>query len=129
RVGLSDPDSVVRERALETLQKISPATGIASYTPMLRSNDNAVVRRAAEALSYFPDPELVLPLVDALVTEHKTVIPADTSTKAQFGNNGSGGMSAGGKAKTISRRIENPPVLSLLRQLEPDVNFGYDSLR
>ena len=128
RVGLSDSDSVVREKALETLQQIAPATAIANYLPMLRSNDNAVVRRAAEALSYFPDPELALPLVDALVTEHKTVIPADQSTNVGFGNNGSGGMSAGGKAKTIVKRIENPPVLTLLRQLEPEVNFGYDQL-
>lgn len=128
RVGLSDSDSVVREKALETLQQVAPATAIANYLPMLRSNDNAVVRRAAEALSYFPDPELALPLIDALVTEHKTVIPADQSTNVGFSGNGSGGLSTGGKAKTIVKRLENPPVLSLLRQLEPEVNFGYDQL-
>lgn len=128
RVGLSESDSVVREKALETLGKVSPATAIANYLPMLRSNDNAVVRRAAEALSYFPDPELALPLVDALITEHKTVIPADQSTKVGFGSGGSGGMSAGGKAKTLVRRMENPPVLNLLRELEKDVNFGYDQV-
>lgn len=128
RVGLSDSDSVVREKALETLQQVAPATAIANYLPMLRSNNNATVRRAAEALSYFPDPELALPLIDALVTEHKTVIPADQSTNVGFSSNGSGGLSTGGKAKTIVKPIENPPVLALLRQLEPEVNFGYDQL-
>jgi hypothetical protein len=129
RVGLSDSDSVVREKALETLRRVSPATAIANYMPMLRSNDNAIVKRAAEALSYFPDPELALPLVDALVTEHKTVIPADQSTNVGFSSTGSGGMSAGGKAKMIVNRVQNPAVLTLLRDLEKDVNFGYDQLR
>lgn len=128
RTGLSDPDSVVRERALETLQRISPSTAIANYVPMLKSNDNATVRRAASALSYFPDPELALALVDALVTEHKREIPADQRTSVGFGDGGSG-MTTGGKAQIIVERVENPPVHSLLRQIEPEVDYGFNELR
>lgn len=129
KVGLADPDSVIREQALEVLREKAPALAIANYLPLLRSSDNAKVRNAAVALSYFPDPELAVPLIDALVTEHKIVIPANERTSVGFNNAGGGGMSTGGKAQTIVRRIENLPVLTLLRQIEGDVNYGYDQIR
>ncbi len=129
RVGLDDPNAAVREHALEALQKISPATAIANYLPRLKSNDNEVVKRAARALSYFPDPEIALALVDALITEHKTVIPASSNTNAGFGGDGSQGLSYGSKAQVRVDKIENPLVLSLLQQIEPDVNYGYNELR
>lgn len=125
KVGLNDSDSVVREKALEVLAKIAPSTAIATYTPMLKSNDNAIVNRAANALAYFPDPELALTLVDALVTEHKKEIPADQSTTVGFGGNG-GGLSSGGKAKIVVTQLQNPPVLAVLRDIVPDADFGYD---
>lgn len=129
KVGLADPDAVIREQALEVLRAKAPALAIANYLPLLRSSDNAKVRNAAVALSYFPDPELVVQLIDALITEHKIVIPANERTSVGFNNLGGGGMSTGGKAQTIVRRIENLPVLTLLRQIEGDVNYGYDQIR
>jgi len=129
KVGLADPDSVIREQALEVLRAKAPALAIANYLPLLRSSDNAKVRNAAVALSYFPDPELAIPLIDALVTEHKTVKPANDRTNVAFNNAGGGGMSTGGKAQTIVTRVENLPVLTLLRQIEGDVNYGYDQIR
>ncbi len=129
RVGFDDPNAAVREHALETLQKISPANAIANYLPRLKSNDNEIVKRAARALSYFPEPEIALSLVDALVTEHKTVIPASSATNAGFGGDGSSALSYGGKAQVRTDKIENPLVLSLLQQIEPNVNYGYNELR
>ncbi len=126
RAGLSEVDSVVREKALETLHQRAPDAAVAAYLPLLRNNDNATVRRAAESLSYFPDPELVVPLIDALVTKHKTVIPADTRTKVGFSNAGSAGMTTGGKEQTFVDNVQNPPVLDLLRQIESDVDYGYN---
>jgi hypothetical protein len=46
-----------------------------------------------------------------------------------FANNGGGGMAAGGKPKVIYERQKNPDVLSMLQELEPDVDFGYDEAR
>lgn len=129
KAGLADPDSVIREQALEVLREKAPGLAIANYLPLLRSSDNAKVRNAAIALSYFPDPELALPLIDALITEHKKVIPANDRTNVGFNNTGGGGMSTGGKAQTIVMRVENLPVLTLLRQIEGDVNYGYDQIR
>ncbi len=80
-------------------------------------------------MSYFPEPEIALSLVDALVTEHKTVIPASGATNAGFGGDGSSGLSYGGKAKVRTDKIENPLVLSLLQQIEPNANYGYNELR
>lgn len=129
KVGLSDPDSVIREQSLQVLRDKAPALAIANYLPLLRSSDNAKVRNAAVALSYFPDPELAVPLIDALVTEHKKVIPANDRTNVGFNNAGGSGMSTGGKAQTIVTKVENLPVLTLLRQIEADVNYGYDQIR
>lgn len=126
RVGLSEADEVVREKALETLNQLAPTAAKSFYVQRLRDNDNAMVQRAAEALSFFPDPELSLPLINALITSHKTVIPADSSTSVGFNSAGGGGMTTGGKAKTIVNRVENPAVLETLRQLEPTANHGFN---
>ena len=129
RAGIDDPDSVIQEKALEVLVAIAPSTAIANYLPMLKSNDNKRVRRAANVLAYFPDPEIALSLVDALVTTHKQEIAANQSTNVGFGADGSGGMSTGGKAKVLVMKVDNPPVLATLRALVPDVDFGYDQTR
>lgn len=126
RVGLTEPDEVVREKALETLNQLAPTAAKQFYVQRLRDNDNAMVQRAAEALSFFPDPELSLPLINALITSHKTVIPADQSTSVGFNSAGGGGMTTGGKAKTIVTRVENPAVLNALRQIEPTANHGFN---
>ncbi len=127
--GLYDPDSVIQEKALEALQRLSPSTALANYLQLLRSNDNVTVRRAAIALSYFPDPEIAFSLVDALVTQHKRVTPANGRTDVGFGSDGRSGLTTGGKASTVVASIENPPVLALLRTLEPDVDYGYNEAR
>ena len=129
RTGIDDADYVVREKALEALQKTSPETAIANYLPMLKSNDNGLVRRAAIALTYFPNPEFAMSLVDALVTQHQREIPAGQGMNVGFGSDGSGGLSSGGKAQVITDQVNNPQVLSLLRQIEPDADFGYDQNR
>lgn len=129
RTGIDDADSVVREKALQSLQKLSPSTAIANYVPMLKSNDNSLVRRAAIALTYFPEPEIALSLVDAIVTQHKREVPPGQGMNVGFGGDGSGGMSTGGKAQVVVTAVNNPPVLALLRQIEPEADFGYDQSR
>lgn len=126
RVGLMEADPVVREKSLQTLNQLAPQAAKVFYVSRLSDNDNAVVRRAAEALSFFPDPELMLPLINALVTTHTKVIPADQSTSVGFNSAGGGGLTTGGQAQKLVTRIENPPVLEALQQLEPGANYGFD---
>jgi hypothetical protein len=134
KLGLSDADPLIREAALEALQKyeFGSSSAVATYLPLLRSNDNEIVNAAARALSWFPDPELSLMYTEALMTEHKTVIPPGPGMNVGFGGNesgnsgGLGGMSTGGKAQVVKQRKQNPAALALLTTIEPDQNFGYD---
>ena len=128
QIGLADDDDVVREAAMNALEAypLGRSSAVATYVPMLQSNDNALVNQAARALSYFPDPELDLTYTDALVTEHKQVVAPGAGMQVGFGGNGGGGLSTGGKPKVLVRQLQNPAVLSLLREIEPEANYGYD---
>jgi hypothetical protein len=126
--GIDEPDNVIREAALTKLQEYGSGSAVATYLPMLKSNDNAIVNRAARALSWFPDPELALTYVDALVTKHKHEVLPGAGTQAGFSDDGSGAFSTGGKKQVIVTTEKNPPVLGLLNLVEPDANYGYDEV-
>ncbi len=124
--GVSEEDATIREAALDRLVEFGASSAVATYLPMLKSNDNNLVNRAARALSWFPDSELALTYVDALVTEHKQIEAPGPSTQLGFGDQGSSGLTYGKKPTVIAVRKTNPAVLSLLRQIEPDVDYGFD---
>lgn len=126
RAGIDEPDPTVREAALELLLEFGSSSAVATYLPMLKSQDNRLVNRAARALSWFPDPELALTYVDALVTEHKEVKAPGAGMQAAFGGNGGVGMAQGGKATVITNPMTNPAALTLVKLIEPDADFGYD---
>lgn len=126
QVGVEDSDPDIREKALAKLQEFGASSAVATYLQMLKSNDNQTVNRAAQALSWFPDPELALTYVEALVTTHKQQLAPGPGMSVGFGDNGGGGLSTGGKPKVIVEKRTNPGVLSLLKVIEPDVDFGYD---
>lgn len=126
RTGIDEPDATVREAALELLVEFGGSSAVATYLPMLKSNDNALVNRAARALSWFPDPELALTYVDALVTEHKRVVGPGAGTQAGFSPDRGGSFSTGGKAKVITQKRTNPAALALVKTIETGVDYGYD---
>jgi hypothetical protein len=129
QAGVVENDSVVREAALEQLQKFGRETAVAVYLKMLTSNNNLEVSRAGRALSFFPDPELAFPLVDALVTEHETVTTVGGGTSVGFSSDGGGGMSQGSKQVKIVDRKNNNSVLATLKLIEPQVDFGFNESR
>ncbi len=131
--GIDEPDDYVREAALEKLKKYGWGSAVATYMPMLTSNSNSLVNRAARALSWFPDPELALSYVDALVTKHKTEIGGGPGMQVGIGGREGagvggvgGGMAMGGKKTVYIEHKQNPAVLGLLNTIEPDANYGYD---
>jgi hypothetical protein len=126
RAGIDELDPSVREAALEQLLEFGAGSAVATYLPMLKSNENRLVNRAARALTWFPDPELALTYVDALVTEHKEVQAPGAGMQAGFGGNGGVGMAQGGKAKVVTRELRNPAALTLVKTIEPNVDHGYD---
>ncbi len=127
---LEENDPVIRDLAVEQLKQYGQGSAIATYLPMLQGNKRETVTAAAAALAEFPpQPNLAMPLVDALVTKHKRVIPPGPGTQVGFSNNGGGGMSTGGKAKMVVQKQKNRDVLSMLKTIEPDVDHGYDQSR
>lgn len=127
--GVDEPDPVIREMALTSLQAYGASSAVATYLPMLKSNEHRIVNRAAEALAYFPDPELAMNYVNALVTTKKTVGPAGAGMNVGFGDNGGGGMTTGSQPVVQNDTRTNPAVLGLLRTIEPEVDFGYDETK
>jgi hypothetical protein len=128
--GLVEEDEAIREAALEQLVDYGSSSAVATYLPYLKGKDNKLVNRAARALSWFPDPELAMTYVDALVTTHKTELPSGPGTQATFGQGGSnisgGTFQMGGKKKEKYDQLTNPAVLSLIKSIEPDADYGYD---
>ncbi len=124
--GIDEQDATVREAALEQLLEYGSGSAVATYLPMLKSNDNQLVNRAARALSWFPDPELALTYVDALVTTHTKQIAGGPGMQAGFDDQGGGGLAMGGKPKVIKTPRTNPAVYTLVKLIEPDVDHGYD---
>ena len=75
------------------------------------------------------DPEAVLPLIDALVTRHETVIQPTSSIRPSFGgtSDGSGGfngLSVGGGPRRVVRSLKNKSALEALVALTKQ-NFQY----
>lgn len=128
RAGMDEPVRALRERAIELAGDIAPNMALQQYTRFLSSNDNKVVRKAGEALEVLEYQRALLPLIEALQTEHKTVEgPAPGRMNVGFGNGpGAGGMQMGGKPKVVTRTYENPEVLAALLALEPGVNYQFD---
>ena len=120
----------IREAALEELQQYGATSAVATYVPMLKSNINSEVNRAARALSFFPNPELALTMVNALVTEHKSSQAVGGGTQASFSPDGNGGaFTSGGKTVVVTQKLTNPAVLTVLKMIEPEVDYGFDELR
>ncbi len=124
--GVQEDDAVIREQALDQLVNFGSGSAVATYLPMLNSNNNDQVNRAALALQWFPDPELAMTYVRSLVTEHKTIEAPGAGMQVGFGDRGNGGLAMGGKPKVKIRAKTNPAVLSLLRKIEPEVDYGFD---
>lgn len=125
RTGLEESDEVVREAALKELQNYGSGSAVATYLQYLTSNDNKYVNRAARALTWFPDRELALTYIDALVTTHKQEIAPGPGMQLGFGDGG-GGMQMGGKKKVQVEQAQNPSALTLVKTVIPEVDFGYD---
>ena len=101
---------------------------MAAFSRELSDDENLMVRRAATALARMKDPAATLPLIEALITEHKQQVGGG-GINPTFSNQGGGGLSMGGRPKIVLRKLKNEPVLTALTLLHPGVNFAYDEER
>jgi len=129
--SLEDPDDEVRLSCLDQLKKKKDPTVVEFYVGQLRSKSNAIVNRAALGLKEIGDRSAVGPLIDALITKHRTRAPSPPpgQMSATFGKGPGGGgtgLSAGAKApKYIEGYIRNRVVLEALISLT-GADYGFD---
>lgn len=124
--GLNERDPQLREKALDALAEIKSPVAVQMFIKMLGDEDNKVVNRAAIGLARMNEPQMsTLPLIDALVTEHKRVIGGG-GMQTGFGSDGGGGLSMGGKAKVVKEKVPNESVVRALTSLHPGVNYRYN---
>jgi len=131
--SLADPVPEVRLTCLDYLKRMKDQGATDYFIDALGNRDNAWVNRAAMALRHLEAKSAVGPLIDALITIHKSKItsgnPGQMSTT--FGSGGAGGgapggLSVGGEGpKIITRPIPNQTVLDALVSLT-GVDYGFD---
>jgi HEAT repeats len=127
-LSLTDPNDVLRSQALDALIATGRPGVAGPYVRALRSNDNVIVNRAAEALGVIGDRDAIGPLISALVTKHKGLVGSGSPDQHAYTFTPSGGTSmnfGGGGPKVVTREIENPAALAAIAKLS-GVNFGFD---
>jgi len=128
QIGLYDADDNLRLLAIDQLKDYGASSAVLTCLPVLKDDKQkpAAVTAALRLLNHFPDPELWQNYIDALVTEHKTIIPPGPAM--QFGQNNRGGAGAqmGGKAKVKIDKVRNAGAVELLKTIAPGVDYRYD---
>jgi hypothetical protein len=125
--ALKDVDEQVRDAALDELSrnKVSPA--VSTFIRALEDDDPLLINRAAIALSRMDDRRAIVPLINALITEHKQVVRSGGAGQlgATFGGAGGGGLSAGSSVKLLKGQRQNLAVYQTLVTMT-GVNYGYN---
>lgn len=131
--AVDDADPHIREACLDQLARFGTPEAVRICEKLLKSKDNRKVNQAALCLGALKDPAATLPLINALVTEHKFVVQSPGGNPGQmnlgFGSGPSGGgnsFSAGGRPQVITKNLRNEGALNALVAIHPGVNFGYD---
>jgi hypothetical protein len=136
--SLYDEVEEVRLSCLDHLKKKKAPKVVEYYKSKfgLRSTDNVIINRAALGLKEMGDPSAIGPLIDHLITMHKTKLPGPPPgqmTPSFSKGPGGGGMSfgtGGGGPKTIVNPIKNLMVLDALVSLTgEDFQFNVDGWR
>jgi hypothetical protein len=128
QISLTDPDEDLRYTALQHLVATGRPGLIGPYVRALRSNNNVIVNRAAEALGTIGNHDAIGPLINAVVTKHKTRIAGGNANQHAYTFTPSGGTSMNfGSAppKDVVQDVQNPAVLAALSKLA-GTSFGFD---
>jgi len=124
---LHDSEARVRDACLSALEKHGSTVAVDIFIPHLTDKNNMVVNRAGLAIGRLKDARATVPLIEALTTEHKYVIPGQGGNiGASFDKNGGGGLSTGGGPKVIRRVMQNRAVLNALSTIHSGVNYQFD---
>jgi hypothetical protein len=128
--SMDDDEREVRLSALDQLETLKSPEIVKYYVGKLRDKENVMVQRAAVALARMKDPSSILPLINALITEHKRKVgsgnPGQMTSTFPTGNTKGGiGMGMGGGPKVIVYEVHNQAVLDALVTITGQA-FGFD---
>ncbi len=134
KVAMDDADDTLRDRCLDELARGDVHIALGGFIQELTSKSNARVQRAAECLRRLGDKEAVLPLIDALVTEHEYLVSSGGppgALGAGFGTgpgaSGAGTFGVRGKPKLVKKNLQNEAVRTALRTMcPPGVDYEFD---
>lgn len=133
QTALNDNVETVRDVCLLELKEIGGDMAVQSFIGALRSKDNVRVNRAGMALGQLMNSAALMPLIDALQTDHKLVVKGGGGGTIQpffgggSGGTGGGGIGVGGGGpKVLRRRVQNSNVLGALLSISKGANFRYD---
>lgn len=131
--ALGDKSETVRDECLKELQNDGASYAVGAFVRALSSADNTMVNRAAVALGRLQAPIATLPLIQALITEHKVTLRSGSGINPVFGRGPggtAGGLSVGGgKPRVVRQKVHNPAVLTSLLLLSDGANFQFDQVR
>jgi hypothetical protein len=129
--SISDPTEEVRLTCLDYITERPMPSFTDYFVSRLTDKENVVVNRAALALGRLKDRKSIVPLIEALRTNHIHVVaPPQAGTTTGFGGFGGnmgnfGGSFGGGGPKIVKLEYKNVDVLQALVQITGQ-NYDYD---
>ncbi len=126
RHAMDDLDGKVREACLDEVTRVGSQRAKEYFLRRLKDPERIMVHRAAIGLARLNATSATLPLIDALVTEHKVLTGSGSGGISPTFSDQGGGLSAGGGPKIEEKEFRNEPVLHALTSLHRGVNFGYN---
>jgi hypothetical protein len=127
-LSLTDQDEEIRRLCIDYLVK-SGRSGIATpYIRALGDKENEIINRAAIALGQIRDRDSLGPLIDALITKHKTKVAEGNPDQHSysFSNEGNAFTFGGSAPQVITQAVRNQAVLDALTSMSGGANFEYD---
>jgi hypothetical protein len=131
-LSLYDADDEIRHQCLEYLIKSRRPGLVTPYIRALKDKNNDIVNRAGAALGQIGDRDAIGPLIDALITKHKTKMSdANADQHAYTFSKDSGAFSFGGSnaPQFVVQSLRNRAVLDALVTLAGNANFEYDQVQ
>jgi hypothetical protein len=123
--ALNDADDEIFFETADRLKKLPPQQITKPLITSLRDPVNIRVNRAAYLIGKTGDKRFVSPLIDALVTLHRTVQNDGPGDASSFGGDGSFALNRGGGVKVVDVPVPNRLVLEALVDLTGQ-NFDYE---
>jgi len=124
--AMDDPDGKVREACLDEVTRVGSQRALESFLIRLKDPERLMVHRAAIGLARLNAQAATLPLIEALITEHKVLTGSGSGGLSPTFSDQGGGLTAGGGPKIEEKEFRNEPVLHALTSLHRGVNFGFN---